>query len=173
MSEPNNIKKTDRILEELKIRNYRKGNLAVEEDRVKLVIFTLESGCYAFFGADVKEILPYEKIHYVPGCPDAILGIINVRGDIKSVLDINKIFGFSESETTNRSRIIIAVKEDISSGILVDSVDHVIDVPKSHIKSPISTLDKSILGFISGITEYDSKTIAVLNVGKIFEEITN
>lgn len=167
----NDKKKSDLILDEVKKRRTKEKIVNIEEEKIKLVIFTLSNDYYTFQSKDVKEILPVGKITYLPGSPDYILGIINVRGDIESVLDIHKFIGLLRGEITTNSRIIIAAKGDIHSGILVDSVVDVLDVPKSSIQPPLSTLNKSLREFVAGETTYQGKSTIFLDVGKIFSKI--
>jgi purine-binding chemotaxis protein CheW len=142
-----------------------------EEERQKIVIFTLLDGYYSFFGDEVKEILPFSPITYVPGTPEYISGIINVRGDIEAVLDIHKFMGFSNVNINTNNRIIIAEKNNTRSGILVDSVKDVVDVPVSEILPTLSTLDEKIRGFVVGETTYKGKIVILLDIGKIFEKM--
>ncbi|MBI4691592.1 MAG: purine-binding chemotaxis protein CheW [Nitrospirae bacterium] len=160
--------KTDILIEELKKRRGGEKIVDVEEEQVKIVVFSLLNDNYAFYGNDIKEILPLTKIFYVPGAPDYILGIINVRGDIESVININKFFGFPDSKNTRKSRIAMAEKDGIRSGILVESIEDVFDVPVSSIKPPLSTLDKAIKEFVTGEMIYKNKNVTFLDVGRIF-----
>ncbi len=146
--------------------------VAVDEKKVELVIFSLLEDYYAFIGSDIKEILPVESISYVPGSPDFILGIINVRGDIESVFDIHKFLGLPDVKIVRNSRIAIADKDGVRSAILVDSVEDVINVPANSIKPPISTLDKFIQEFVLGETTYNKKNVTVFDIGKIFGKLT-
>ncbi|MGR3219893.1 MAG: chemotaxis protein CheW [Candidatus Anammoxibacter sp.] len=166
-----NKSKSDLILDEVKRRKSKGKIVDVEEEKVKLVIFTLIDDFYAFYGDGVKEILIAGKITYVPGSSDFIHGIINVRGDIESVLNIHKLIGLSDGEITSNSRIAIAEKDEIRSGILVDSVNDVVDLPKSSIKPPISTLSDSVKEFVIGETTYNKQNITILDIGKMFEKI--
>lgn len=168
---PENIKRSDRILAELKRRRLENDIVDVEEKCVKLVIFSLNDMYYAFPGSDVKEILTFEEIYPVPGCPDFILGIINVRGTVQSVLSLRRIMGFPDPEADHHSRIILAGKGEICSGILVDSVDHVEDVPERQINPPITAVEKTVKEFITGQTQYDQKDITLLDVKKIFSHL--
>jgi len=163
--------KSDQILEELKKRKVEKEVVDVEEKKVKLVIFSLLDSYYAFYGNTVKEILPLLKIHFVPGSPGYILGIINVRGDIQSVLDVKMFMGLPRSQQAESNRIIIAEQKDIRSGILVDSVEDVLDIPENSIKKAISTLDDNIAYFVSGETTYKDSNVTLLDVGRLFEKI--
>lgn len=77
------------LWEEVNRRREAVPAVLVEEEKIKLVIFSLGQDRYAFPGKDVKEILRCEKITYVPGSPPVIHGIINNRGDIESVIKLN------------------------------------------------------------------------------------
>jgi purine-binding chemotaxis protein CheW len=162
--------KSDRILAAVRERK-KEQVVDVDEEKFKLVIFTLRGDHYAFHGNDIKEILTYEEPNYVPGAPDYIYGIINVRGDIESVINIHKFMGMPDTEPTGQSRIAIAAKDDIRSGILVDTVEDVVDVPASSIKPPISTLNESLREFVTGELDYNSRNITLLDVGNIFSRI--
>lgn len=160
--------KADLLLEELKKRKGGEKIVDVEEEQVKIVVFSLLNDNYAFYGSDIKEILSLTKIFYVPSAPDYILGIINVRGDIESVIDINKFLGLPDFKNTPKSRIAMAEKNGIRSGILIESIEDVIDIPVSSIKQPLSTLDKTVREFVAGELIYKNKNVTLLDVGRIF-----
>ena len=107
--------KSDLLLEELKKRKGGEKIVDVEEEQVKIVVFSLLNDRYAFYGNEIKEILPLTKIFYVPGSPDYILGIINVRGDIESVININKFLGLPDFKNSQKNRIAMAEKDGIRS----------------------------------------------------------
>lgn len=146
--------------------------MTADAKRVELVIFSLLEDYYAFIGSDIKEILSVGNITHVPGSPDFILGIINVRGNIESVFDIHKFLGLPDVKIVQTSRIVIADKNSIRSAILVDSVEDVINVSANSVKPPISTLDKSIQEFVIGETIYNKKNVTVFDIGKIFGKLT-
>ena len=162
--------KIERILSQIKTRRIDREIVNVDEEKVKLVIFLLNEDHFAFYGSNVKEILALTEITYVPGAPDFFHGIINVRGDIDSVINIHKYLELENSENKSRSRIVITASGNIRSGILVDSVEDVVDVPVSSIKPPISTLDKSLKYFVIGETTYKNRNVTILDVGKILRK---
>ncbi len=170
MTDPEQRPDTERILAEVKRRRAEgEAAAATETEKTDLIIFGLHDDYYALYGSEVTEILPYEPITFVPGCPDAIIGIINVRGDIESVLDLHRVLGLDPGEPTRKSRIIIAVGNGIRSGILVDRVEDVISVPVADIKRPISTLDRTIRRYaVGGETLYGNQYVTILDAGKLF-----
>ncbi len=163
--------RSDRILKEIDRRINGDRTVKIEEEDAKLVLFLLCGDYYAFYGKNIKEILPQKKIFYVPGAPDFITGVVNVRGDIESVININKFLGLPDPTVTQKSRILIAVNGDMRSGILVDSVEDVIDVPLSSIKQPLSTLEDSKKDFVAGELFYKNRNVTVLNLERVFERV--
>ncbi|MBF0564802.1 MAG: purine-binding chemotaxis protein CheW [Nitrospirae bacterium] len=164
--------KSDLLLKEIKSRQERTRIVDVDEEQVKMVFFTVGGTLFAFYGSDVKEILPVEKIYYVPGCPAVILGVINVRGDVESVIGLHGLLGLPEKAQTKNSRIALAQKNGIRSGILLDSVEDVDDIPVRSIAPPISTLDKNTKEFVAGETTYKNRNVTILDVGKLFSRIS-
>lgn len=162
-----NLRKSEAILEELN-RRRQKEIVDVEEQKVKLVIFSLLNDYFAFHGEDIKEILTYHNVYPVPGAPAYIIGIINNRGDIESVISLNRLLGFPDSGKSPKSRIAIASRGAVRSGILVDCIEDVIDVPIKSIKPPLSTLDGQKKDFVSGETIYKGKNVTIFNIGSIF-----
>jgi purine-binding chemotaxis protein CheW len=163
--------RSDLIRQELKRRSDGEKIVDVEEQRTKIIIVTLDGHSYAFYGNDIKEILPMTPIYYVPGAPDFILGVINNRGDIESVIAVEKFLGLPGTPGAKRSRIAIAEKEGVRSGIRVDSIEDVVDVPTSSIKPPLSTLDGAGRDLVAGEVQYSGKIIVLLDVGRMLGRI--
>ncbi|KPA11662.1 CheW-like protein domain protein [Candidatus Magnetomorum sp. HK-1] len=168
------MNQTEKILNTINERNQfdHKSQIMENDQKIELVIFKIGTMMHGFLGSDIKEILPYENIAFVPGCPETILGIINVRGNIESVLNIHKIIKKSDLIPTRRSRIAIAERDGIRSGILVDTVEDVVSISKSKIFSTISTLDPGIRDFVNSITTYQNSYVTILDVGKLFKIIS-
>ena len=162
--------RTDNLLEAIKEKRKSNSIIDVDEKKIKVVIFSLSNGFYSFYGEEVREILPLGNIFYVPGAPENILGVINVRGDIESVINIHRVLGLPDSKKSQKGRIVIAEADGIRSGILVDSIEDVLDIPADSIRPPLSTLDSSLKDFISGETFCRNCNISILQAGAIFRK---
>ncbi len=163
--------KSELILNELKKRQRTKEVVDVEEERVKVVFFTCGESQYAFYGTDIREILPSFDISWVPGLPDYLPGLINVRGDIESVIDLRYFLG-EEKVNHGKHLIAMAVRGDFHSGVMIDSIEDVIDIPLSTIHPPLATLNGAARDLVIGGIEYGGKTISLLDVGKMATLIT-
>ena len=164
-------RRSDIIVEELKKLRGQGKAAVVEEEQSKFVIFTLLEGLYAFAGVDVKEILPALEIFPVPGAPQDVPGLINNRGDIEAVVDLHGVLGLPGGVRSAGNRIAIAEKSGVRSGMLVDSVLDVVDLPPSAIKPPLATLDVTSRDVVAGEMLYQGRNVVLLDVGRIFDKL--
>lgn len=161
--------KSERILSIIKKMRQDEAVIDVNVKTEKLVLFSLAGDLFAFAGHQVKEILISQEIFFVPGSPDFLLGVMNVRGDIESVASLAIILGTSPVKTSARNRILVAEANGIRSGILVEQVEDVVDVAADSIKPPLSTINGAIAGYLTGETEYRGRSVLVLDLGKVFK----
>lgn len=143
---------------------------AREEAQVKVVIFSLSGELLAFYGQDVREILPLTEIAWVPGLPPFILGLINVRGDIESVTDIRHFLNLPGPDR-QQGYIALTGTGSIRTGILVDDVLDVVDVPVSAVLPPLANLDPGIRPFAPGQLEYNSRVVTLLDCSSLLTKI--
>lgn len=158
--------KSEQILDELKRRQRTKEIVNVEEEQVKVVVFVCGENRYSFYGADIREIIPKRDISWVPGLPDYILGLINIRGDIESVIDIRHFIG-EKNAVQDTHMIAMAVKGDFHTGVMIDVMEDVVDIPVSMIHPPLATLNGTARDLVIGEIEYGGKTISLLDVGRL------
>lgn len=142
----------------------------VDEPAVKLVVFDLGGEWFAFPGEAIREILPPVNIFYVPGCPSSLEGVINVRGDIESVIRLAELLGKPVTETAATSSILRGVGGGMHSGIRVDRVVDVLDVAQSAIQPPPTTLPEHMRSIVSGLMRHQDKPVAILDLNRIFED---
>ena len=170
MTKPDQELKSERLLNEIKRRSRENDVLDVEDERVKIVIFTSGETRYAFYGADIREILSACEISWVPGLPEYLPGLINVRGDIESVVDMRLFLGGKRSDP-KKCLIVMAVRGNFRSGILVDSMEDVVDIPLNAIKPPLATLGGITRELAAGEVEHGGGVITLLDVEKTGRQI--
>ncbi len=111
------------------------------------MIFSLGNESYSIDALHVQEILQYPDVSPVPGAPDYVLGIINLRGEVVTVCDMRMMLGQVSKVITNNTRIIMMELDDQKMGILVDSVTKILKVKTSEIDpTTVSEGNKTIHG---------------------------
>ncbi len=133
----------------------------------KYVTFALGDETYAVTASSVNEVLRYTEITPVPGAPAAILGIINLRGNVVTVLDARMLFDLPRQEVSSQSRIVIVDIEDYSVGVLVDRVSEVVDLDTAHIESSPNTGNDAAADFIQGVYNEDSTLIILVDFARL------
>ena len=94
----------------------------LEDQVLQYVTFRLDDETYGINVMQIQEVLRYSEIAPVPGAPHYVLGIINLRGNVVTVIDTRTRFGLPEAEVTDQTRIVVLELEGQVVGVLVDSV---------------------------------------------------
>ncbi|WLR43521.1 chemotaxis protein CheW [Bacillus carboniphilus] len=132
-------------------------------NRLKYIHFKLSDQDYA---VDVKDVLSIEKIlpiTRVPGTPDFIEGVTNLRGVITPVIHLGTKLGFSKGVLTDATRIIILNNDQYSIGMIVDEAKDVFEVSEENIEKSTSVVGSIEEPFIKGVTKMDDKIIMVMD----------
>lgn len=133
---------------------------AMEEDtqKGKYLIFSIDDENYGIEIQYVTEIIGIQTITEVPGLPDYVKGIINLRGKIIPVMDVRLRFNKETREYNDRTCIIVVDIQGMSVGLIVDSVSEVVTINDSDI-SEVPHMNQSY------------KNRYVKNIGKIGNEV--
>src|SRR5450830_1238401 len=150
---------------------------AVEEKQY--LTFMLGGEMFSLSILCIKEIIWYANLTEVPMMPACIRGVINLRGAVVPVMDLSNRFG-KPSTAVIKSTCIVIVEvptaiegEHQNMGIVVDSVQAVLEIPTSEIEPAPSFGAKIRPDFIEGIAKVNGKFVILLNVNRVLstEEI--
>jgi purine-binding chemotaxis protein CheW len=136
---------------------------------IKHVSFTLGEETYAINAARVNEVLRYTEITPVPGAPSFILGIINLRGNVVTVINGRGVFGLSNQAVSEQSRIIVVDIEDFALGIVVDRVSAIVDLNAQEIETPPATGDETSARFIQGVYNQEDELMILVDFTRVTE----
>ncbi|MGF1726789.1 chemotaxis protein CheW [Photobacterium nomapromontoriensis] len=134
------------------------------------VTFQLEDETYGINVMQVREVLRYSEIAPVPGAPDYVLGIINLRGNVVTVIDTRSRFGLMPGDISDNTRIVIIEAEKQVIGILVDSVAEVVYLRSSEIDSTPSVGTEESAKFIQGVSNRDGRLLILVDLNKLLSD---
>ena len=140
------------------------------DPEIQLVTFRLQDETYGINVMQVQEVLRVAEIAPVPGAPHYVLGIINLRGNVVTVIDTRTRFGLPLTEVTDLSRIVVIESEAQVVGILVDSVAEVVDLRLSEIDSAPNVGNEESSRYIQGVASMDSALLIVVDLSKLLSE---
>lgn len=137
------------------------------EELSQWVTFTLDSEVYGINVMQIQEVLRYTEIAPVPGSAHYILGIINLRGNVVTVVDGRKKLSLPDTEGIKSSRIIIIEVENQVLGLLADSVAEVIEIQDQSIE--VNTTDEyDPQKYIHGVCQVDANLLILIDVKRLF-----
>ncbi len=142
----------------------------LNEPVMQLVTFRLDDETYGINVMHVQEVLRVSEIAPVPGSDSWVLGIINLRGNVVTVIDTRLRFGLPTIEMSDSSRIVIIDANAQAMGILVDSVAEVVELPESEVEiAPVVNNDDSSR-YILGVASRQEDLLIVVDVNKMLDE---
>lgn len=137
------------------------------DGEVQLVIFKLGREEYGISILQVQEIKRMTDITRVPHTPPYIKGVINLRGSVLPVLDLRKRLNLPSLEDSDDNRIIIVKVEDITVGMIVDSVSEVTALEQENIELPSAVVGGVATNYLSGVGKQDDRLLILLNLDEI------
>lgn len=134
------------------------------------VTFMLAGEKYGINVMQVREVLRDIEIAPVPGAPGFVLGIINLRGNVVTVVDTRSRFGLPSSEANAESRIIIIENNDQILGLLVDNIAEVADILQSQIELTPNVGNDDSSKYIQGVHSKDGELLILVSVDKVLND---
>lgn len=166
MSEPQDV--LDRVLA---IKSGPSGPVVnIDEPKVKLLVLTLGEEVFAIRGEFVREVLSDQPVFFLPGGPPSLEGVISVRDEIETVVDLRQVLGLPKASGHLDSRILLVKTADMQSGVRVDRVDDVADVAQSDILPAPSTIADARKAIVQGVTEIRGTMATLLDIERIFRD---
>ena len=137
------------------------------QEQMQCVTFTLEDETYGINVMQVQEVLREIEVAPVPGAPHYVLGIINLRGNVVSVIDARMRFGLPVKESTDLTRIIVIEVQQHIIGILVDSVAEVVDIKHTEIETAPNVGTDDTSKYIDGVVSRGEKLLILVDLNKL------
>ncbi|SHJ68799.1 purine-binding chemotaxis protein CheW [Hathewaya proteolytica DSM 3090] len=129
---------------------------------MQVIVFRLLDEQFAVSTDVVKSINDMMEITKVPRAPEYIMGLINLRGNVSSLLNINLLMNLPQSDES--SSIIIMNLEDEAVGIAVDEVKEVLEVEESSLEKIDDAKDKP---YFRGIIKFQERIITLVDINKL------
>lgn len=164
----------ERMLEALRARARALATPMVSidtENSLQVIRFQLGREHYAVRSHEIVEVLNWGRVTAVPGGPRGVAGVINLRGEIISVVDMRQVFSLSDSKLPTAPQIIIISSGAHKHGLLVDEVTGLMNLDGSPIQRPIATLSQEKAEFIEGEIESDGKIYALIKVEAVLSSV--
>ncbi len=141
-----------------------------QDDTHRWVSFRMGRELYAVNVMCVREVLTLMEYAKVAGAPDFVLGIVNLRGNVVTVIDAHKRFNLPPEPVTEETRVVIIESDKATIGMLVDEVRDVIDVPDSLIQPPPQLQGDAANQYIGGLVHLNEQIYILVDVQKLLQD---
>jgi len=131
---------------------------------IEVVTLLLAYETYAIETSYVREVYPLKDLTPLPCTPPFVAGIVNVRGQVMSVIDLKKLFELPAKGITDLNKVVIISDGDMEFGILADAILDVRNIPLQEIQSGLPTLTGVRETYLKGIT---AERLVVLDAEKL------
>ena len=131
----------------------RQEDETAQRESTEIIVFRLAYETYGIETAFVREVYPLKDFTTVPGTPPFVLGIMNVRGQIVSVIDLKKFFHLTEKGLGELNKVIIMCNDRMEFGILADAVEGTYSVALEEILAVPSSVRGIDEKYLKGVTK--------------------
>ena len=140
---------------------------SAQKETIEIIEFGLASETYGIESKFIREVYPLKDFTSLPGLPSFVLGIVNVRGQIISVIDLKKFFNLPGKGMGELNKVIIIRNDRMEFGILADIIHGTRSVSLDDIQtSPVSTSGIGV-DYLKGV---NNEHIIILDAEKILED---
>lgn len=148
----------------------RSAKTEMHSDTVELASFFVGEALCGMDILKVQEINKLIEMTRVPQAPDYVLGILNLRGEIVTIIDLGKKLGLKSTELTDRTRNIIVSSNGEHIGLMVEQISDVIQVEWEKVESPPANIGDVQGKFFTGVFKTERRLIGILDVERVLEE---
>jgi purine-binding chemotaxis protein CheW len=140
------------------------------EKDYQVVGFRIGNETYGVRIGSVREIVRVPEITTVPNAPEAIEGVINLRGKIIPVMDLRKRFGSAGLQPDKKNRILVVELENRLLGLIVSSASEVLKIPPSEIEPPGTVFAEGESSYVTGVGKLKGRLIILLDIARLLRQ---
>jgi purine-binding chemotaxis protein CheW len=123
----------------------------VAEDSIEVLEFVLANEHYGIESCFIREVFPMKEYTPIPSTPAFVLGLINIRGQIVSVIDIRRFFDLPVKGLSDLNRVLVIQTPDMEMGILADRIVGVHHISRVTLQTSLPTLTGVRAEYLRGV----------------------
>ena len=143
---------------------------AIKARSMELATFYVGKALCGIDILNIQEINKHFEVTTVPQAADYVVGVLNLRGRIVTILDLGKKLGLSQIEEDKNNRNIIVRSQDEHIGLMVDSISDVVTADTDRIESSPSNINGLKGKFFQGVLKTETSLIGILDIEEVLKE---
>ena len=142
----------------------------IHSDTVELASFYVGEALCGMDILKVQEINKLIEMTRVPQAPEYVLGILNLRGEIVTIIDLGKKLGLKSTELNHKTRNIIVNSNGEHIGLMVEQISDVIQAEWEKVEPPPANIGDLQGKYFTGVFKTEDRLIGILDVEKVLQE---
>jgi len=148
-------------------------------DMILYLTFLLGKDLFGIQVSEIREVIEYKQVFKIPRVPEYLKGVINLRGEVVPIIDLNSRFYNTPCLVTGSTSIVVVEMNDdghkIPIGVMIDSVKAVTELYENKIESVPEIGSRIRADFVEGIGKLEEQFVILLKVQNILniEELSN
>ena len=148
----------------------RSAQTDIRSDTVELATFYVGEALCGMDILKVQEINKLIEMTRVPQAPEYVLGILNLRGEIITIVDLGKKLSLKSTEMSDKTRNIIVNSNGEHIGLMVEQISDVIQAEWGKVEAPPANIGGVQGKYFTGVFKTKDRLIGILDVDKVLEE---
>lgn len=132
--------------------------------------FYLEGHCFGVNVLEVQEVFRYQEMTSVPLSPPTITGLINLRGQIITAIDLRRIMNLKDRDEDSMPMNVVVRTSDGVVSLLVDAIGDVLEVPQEMYEKPPENLEGPLRELVRGVYKLEGKLLLILDTEKVIRQ---
>jgi purine-binding chemotaxis protein CheW len=125
-----------------------------------------------FFGVDVRrvqEVIRYQEMTRVPLAPPVVSGLINLRGQIVTAIDVRRRLDLPERPSGQLPMNVVIRTDEGAVSLLVDEIGDVLEIAEDCFERPLETLRGPVRDLVQGVYKLDGRLLLILDTEKTIQ----
>lgn len=143
------------------------------EELTKLISIVVVGINGGYFGLDleiVREFTKIDRVTTIPCCPNQIVGNMNLRGEILTLVDIRQPLNLPFNSFKQMTKAVVIEVDDIVAGIVVEEVFDVVDFRPEELKSVPVAIETNTAAYSKGIANYLNRSLNMIDLPKLIAQ---
>lgn len=143
---------------------------AIQESTMELATFYVGKALLGIDILSIQEINKHFEVTTVPQAASYVVGVLNLRGRIVTILDLGKKLGLSQIQQTKNIKNIIVRSQDELIGLMVDSISDVVTAERNRIEPSPSNISGVKGKYFKGVLKTDTSLIGILDIEEVLKD---
>ena len=135
------------------------------------VLFTVGESDLVVPASDVLHMESFTTVTRVPGAPEHVAGLVQIRHRVVPVVDLRKRLGLPQQAPTIDSRVLVVKSGERAVGLLVDKAREVIQLEPDQFKAPPDVVTSQSAGFVQSVIQIAGRLLMLVNLEKLIGEV--